>query len=140
MSRFPGISPNKGQALEKKLVGLGLDRTTVIEKFVRSGGPGGQHINKTATCVYLKHLPTGTEVKVAQERSQALNRFLAWRLLAEKIEEYKHRIKSEKQKRIEKIRRQKRKRSKRAQEKVLQQKKRQAEKKRTRKIQKADWT
>jgi hypothetical protein len=74
-----------------------------------------------------------------RERSQALNRFLAWRLLADKIEERIRGIKSERQKRVEKIRRQKRKRSKRAKEKILKQKKFQAKKKQLRKIGKEDW-
>ena len=111
----------------------------MIEKFIRSGGPGGQKVNKVATCVYLKHVSTGIEVKMSRERSQALNRFLAWRLLAEKIEERIRGIKSERQKRIEKIRRQKRKRSKRAKEKILKQKKFQAMKKKLRKVIKEEW-
>ncbi len=138
MLRYFGVSPDKEKALEERLEKLGVQNKDVIEKFIRSGGPGGQRVNKTATCVYLKHLPTGIEVKMARERSQALNRFLAWRLLAEKIEERILRIKTERQKRIEKIRRQKRKRSKRAQEKILREKKRKAEKKRFRKIRRED--
>ncbi len=113
---------------------FGLDKKDVVEKFIRSGGKGGQNANKTATCVYLKHLPTGIEVKMSRERSQALNRFLAWRLLAEKLKERALGIQSKRQKDIEKIRRQKRKRSKRAKEKILKAKKRQAEKKQLRKI------
>src|SRR3989338_2658772 len=99
------------------------NKKDVIEKFIRSGGKGGQNVNKTATCVYLKHIPTGIEVKMSRERSQSLNRFLAWRLLAEKIAERDHSIKSARQQKIEKIRRQKRKRSKRAKEKMLRDKK-----------------
>lgn len=139
MNRFPGVSPQKGKILEQRLDRLVLNRSTVLEKFIRSGGPGGQHVNKTATCVYLKHLPTGLEVKVARERSQALNRFLAWRLLAEKIEERELKIKTEKRKKIEKIKRQKRKRSKRAKEKVLLQKKLRSKKIQARRIQSHDW-
>ena len=138
MLRYFGVSPDKEKALEDRLRKLGIQEKDVIEKFIRSGGPGGQKVNKVSTCVYLKHIPTGVEVKMARERSQALNRFLAWRLLAEKIEERTLRIKSEKRKRIEKIRRQKRKRSKRAKEKVLREKKRKAEKKKLRKIRRED--
>jgi protein subunit release factor B len=80
------IRPEKQKALEEALVRLGIRREEVVEQFVRSRGPGGQKVNKTSTAVYLKHLPTGLEVKIQRERSQTLNRFLAWRLLAEKIE------------------------------------------------------
>ena len=117
------VNPNKQKALEEKLSRLGIREQDVIEKFIRSSGPGGQHVNKASTCVYLKHLPTGMEVKMAQGRSQALNRFLAWRLLADKIEQKIMGEKSARQKAIEKIRRQKRKRSKRSKEKMLREKK-----------------
>ena len=96
---------------------------------MRSSCPGGQKTNKTATCVYLKHLPTGIEVKCQKERSQALNRFLARRILVNKIEQMVLGKKSAEQQRIAKIRRQKRKRSKRAKEKMLKFKKKRVEKK-----------
>jgi protein subunit release factor B len=132
------LNPEKEKALEARLSRLGIRKSDVTEKFIRSGGPGGQRTNKTATCVYLKHIPSGIEVKVARERSQALNRFLAWRLLADKIEEKILKVKSERRKKIEKIRRQKRKRSKRAKEKILRSKKIRAQKKKLRKISKKD--
>lgn len=100
-----------------------IKKSDIIEKFIRSGGPGGQNVNKTATGVYLKHLPTGIEVKMTQERSQAVNRLLAWRRLEEKIAERLNQQKSERQRQIEKIRRQKRRRSRRSKEKTLKQKK-----------------
>ena len=115
-----------------------LNKKDVVEKFIRSGGKGGQNVNKNATCVYLKHIPTGIEVKMSRERSQAVNRFLAWRLLAEKIKERSKGIKTKRRQKIEKIRRQKRKRSKRAKEKILKNKKKQAKKKRHRKISRED--
>ena len=104
----------------------------IEEKFIRSSGKGGQHVNKVSTCVYLKHIPYGIEVKCQSERSQALNRFLARRRLADKIEANILGEKSKEQQNIAKIRRQKRKRSKRAKEKMLIEKKKQADKKKTR--------
>jgi len=123
------VSPEKEKALNDRLIKLGINKNDIIEKFIRSGGAGGQNVNKTSTCVYLKHLPSGLEVKMSRERSQALNRFLAWRLLADKIEEKTTGALSKRQQEIEKIRRQKRKRSKRAKEKVLKEKKIQSLKK-----------
>lgn len=132
-------TPDKEKALEDRMQRLGIQKQDVIEKFIRSGGPGGQKVNKVATCVYLKHVPTGIEVKMSRERSQALNRFLAWRLLADKIEERIKGVESERQRRIEKIRRQKRKRSKRAKEKILREKQILSKKKKFRKISKEEW-
>jgi len=114
-----GVSPDKEQALADRMEALGIREEDIVEKFIRSGGHGGQNVNKVATCVYLKHLPTGTEVKCQQERFQSLNRYLARRILTDKIEVAILGRKSEEEKRIAKIRRQKRKRSKRAKEKML---------------------
>jgi protein subunit release factor B len=124
-----GVSETKQKALREKMERLGIREEDLVEKFIRSGGRGGQNVNKVATCVYLKHEPTGIEVKVQRERTQALNRFLARRRLADKVEAERLGKKSEEQKRRQKIRRQKRKRSKRAKEKMLREKKLQAEKK-----------
>lgn len=126
---FFGVRPEKEKALFDRMQKYGIREADLIEKFIRSSGKGGQHLNKASTCVYLKHIPTGIEVKVQQERSQSLNRFLARRLLVQKIEEKVLKIKSKEQKRIEKIRRQKRRRSRRAKEKMLKDKKRISEKK-----------
>ena len=114
-----GVSPDKEKALEERMERLGIRESDLVEKFIRSGGHGGQNVNKVATCVYLKHLPSGVEVKCQQERSQALNRYLARRILADKIEAAVLGRQSAEEQRIAKLRRQKRKRSKRAKEKML---------------------
>jgi len=124
---FFGVTHEKEEALRQRMERLGIKEQDLVEKFVRSQGKGGQNVNKVATCVYLKHLPTGFEVKCQQERSQSLNRFLARRILADKIESVIAGKKSEEQQRIEKIRRQKRRRSRRAKAKMLEDKRHHAE-------------
>jgi protein subunit release factor B len=118
-----GVNFKKQGDIAKKFEKYGVKESDIEEKFVRSPGKGGQNVNKVATAVYLKHLPSGTEVKYHKERTQGLNRFLARRLLVEKIEENILGKMSEKQQKIERLRRQKRKRSKRAKEKILKAKK-----------------
>ena len=127
-----GPSPEKLQGLAVRMAALGISRSDIEEHFVRSSGHGGQNINKVSTCVWLKHLPTGLEVKCQDSRSQFMNRFLALRRLIEKIEEQRRGAMSEKRMAIEKIRRQKRKRSKRAKRKMLENKAIQGEKKQNR--------
>ena len=90
---------------------LGIREADIEESFIRSGGKGGQHVNKASTCVYLKHIPSNIEVKCQKERSQALNRYHARVLLINKLDEMMRGRESEEQKRIEKLRRQKRKRN-----------------------------
>ena len=126
------FSQRKEKTLYDRMERLGINESDIIERFIRSSGAGGQKVNKTSTCVYLKHIPSGIEVKCQKERSQALNRFLARRILADKIEQVQLGEKSEEEQRIAKIKRQKRKRSKRAKEKILRIKKIQSEKKKSR--------
>ena len=82
--------------------GLGIQESDIVERFIRSSGHGGQNVNKVSTCVYLKHLPTGIEVKCQQERYQAANRFFARRLLVQKIEQHDARKQSEEQQKLRK--------------------------------------
>jgi peptide chain release factor len=127
-----GISPEKEEALRRRMEGLGIFEKDIEETFIRSGGHGGQNVNKVATCVRLKHVPSGVEVKCQEERYQSLNRYLARRILTDKVEKILLGKKSEEEQRIAKIRRQKRKRSKRAKDKMLADKRVQSEKKKDR--------
>lgn len=131
MGMFP-VSISKEKELKVKMDALNIREDEIEESFVRSGGKGGQKVNKTSTCVYLKHIPTGIEVKCQEERSQSLNRYRARVILIKKVEQLIKGRESEEIQRIEKIRRQKRKRSKRAKEKMLAEKKITSEKKKLR--------
>jgi protein subunit release factor B len=123
------VSSEKEKALLDRMASLGIAESDLRETFVRSSGPGGQKVNKTSSCVQLVHIPTGLTVKCQRERSQAMNRFLARRLLLDRIEKLQKGVVEAEKDRAEKIRRQKRKRSKRAREKMLDAKHRQSEKK-----------
>lgn len=131
-----GLSKEAKDRLIKKMETLGIREDDLIEKFILGSGSGGQKINKTSSCVYLKHIPTGIEIKCQQDRSRDINRYRARQELCERIEEITLQEKSKKQQLIEKIRRQKRKRSKRAQEKILVSKKQRSNIKTLRKIDK----
>jgi protein subunit release factor B len=85
VSKF-GVTAQKEDELRARMVACGLAETDIEESFVRSGGPGGQHVNRTESCVYLRHKPTGLEVKMQKARSQGLNRFYARRRLCELLE------------------------------------------------------
>lgn len=126
------VSAEKEKALFKRMDQLGVSEEDLQETFVRSSGPGGQKVNKTSTCVYLQHLPTKIAVKCQRERYQSINRYIARKILTDKIEKMILGKKSEEQQRIEKIRRQKRKRSKRAKLKMLEEKKKHSQKKKER--------
>ncbi len=127
-----GVKKSKERELRRRMKKLKIYEKDLKENFVRSSGRGGQRANKVATCVYLKHIPTGVEVKCQRERVQSINRFLARRLLTDKIESMILKKKSREQQRIEKIRRKKRKRSKKAKERMLEEKKKRSEKKKMR--------
>ena len=113
------VSPEKEKALEARMGRLGVSEGDLRETFIRSSGPGGQKVNKTSSCVFLVHVPTGLSVKCQRERSQSLNRFIARRLLLDKIERQEKGIADAEKERREKIRRQKRKRTQRTKEKML---------------------
>lgn len=111
MLRF-AVSEEKNIWLRERMKALGIREDDIQEKFVRSSGKGGQKVNKSATCVYLKHIPTGIEIKCMKDRSQSINRFLARRELLIKIEELLGQ--SPKELKKGKIRKQKSKKRKRA--------------------------
>jgi protein subunit release factor B len=117
MIRFP-VSEEKNRWLQERMQALGIGERDIEEKFIRSSGSGGQKVNKSSTCVYLRHIPTGIEVKCMKERSQSLNRFFARRELVERVSKRTGQITSDDIK-MEKITRQKAKRRKRAKEKYL---------------------
>jgi len=124
-----GVGLEKEKRLREKMSSCGILEEEIVENFVRSRGPGGQNVNKTSTCVYLKHIPTGLEVKCQKERSQALNRYLARQLLIKKIDNLILGQLSQERQHIEKVRRQKRRRSRRAKLKILETKHWHAQKK-----------
>jgi protein subunit release factor B len=127
------ITFGKWKQLEERLLSLGILEKDLHEHFIRSSGHGGQNVNKVSTCVYLKHEPSGLEVKCQKTRSQQNNRYFARQILAEKLEQQILGVESKKAKEIYKLKKQKQKRSKRAKEKMLRLKALRSEKKSQRK-------
>jgi protein subunit release factor B len=128
MGAFP-VGLEKSELLERRMTELGVKEAEIEESFVRSGGHGGQNVNKTSTCVMLVHRPTAIQVKCQTTRQQALNRYLARQLLLDKIEKQQKGFLAAERDEIEKIRRKKRKRSRRAKERLLADKARHSAKK-----------
>lgn len=122
-------SADKLAQLAQRMTALGVQESDIEETFVRSGGAGGQKVNKSSSCVMLLHRPSGLRVKCQTTRYQGMNRFLARRLLLDKIEEKQKGYVATQRAERERIRRQKRKRSRRAKERILAAKARQSEKK-----------
>jgi len=109
-----GVTPRKQAELETRMASLGLREQDLQEKFIHSSGPGGQRVNKTASCVYLKHLPTGLEVKMQRERQQRLNRYYARKRLCELLEEQRLGVESPGALKAARIRKQKQRRRRRS--------------------------
>ena len=127
------ITSKKWDQLHLKMKELRIFENDIEENFILGSGHGGQKLHKTESCVYIKHKPTGIQVKCQQSRLRDSNRYFARRLLCEKVEYLLFKKKSEKQQAIEKIRRQKKKRSKRAKQKILDEKHKQSDQKKLRK-------
>jgi protein subunit release factor B len=117
------MQAKKWAELHNTMDKIGLFEADLQEKFILGSGSGGQNLHKTASTVYLKHIPTGIEIKCQETRSRDDNRLYARRRLCEKFIEQILKEKSERQKAAEKIRRQKRRRSRKAKEKMLENKK-----------------
>ncbi|MBS0624009.1 MAG: peptide chain release factor-like protein [Verrucomicrobia bacterium] len=132
------ISRQKWEALEKRLTDLGVQQEDMTIKSILGSGPGGQHVNKKATTVYLKHHPTEIEIKCGQERSQTLNMYRALQTLCDKLEQLQKGEQSKLAKEAAKIRKQKQRRSRRQKHKLVEQKRELTEKKELRKPPKED--
>ena len=113
------VSPEKIAALEQSMATLGIREEDLLEKFVRGSGSGGQKINKTSNCVFLKHLPTGVCIKCQIDRSREMNRFLARRELCDQLDAIRQGKAIAKTQAIEKLRRQKRPRSQRSKQRSI---------------------
>ena len=116
------ITPSKWRALQQRMQELDILDADLQEKFILGSGHGGQKIQKTASCVQLKHEPTGIIIKCQQSRLRDDNRYHARAMLCDKIDEQVNQEKSKKRQEIEKIRRQKRRRSRKAKLKILENK------------------
>ncbi len=119
-------------ALIAKAEFLSVKPEDIDEQFIRGSGHGGQKINKTNSCVQLRHIPTGIEVRCQKHREQSKNRLSAYKLLLLKIEEQKLGKQSAIAQKIFKLKKQKARRSRKAQQKVLEAKKIRGEVKRLR--------
>lgn len=113
------LSSEKTDALAQRMSTLGITDADLLEKFVRGSGAGGQKINKTSNCVFLKHLPSGVCIKCQIDRSREMNRFLARRELCDQLEAIRDGRAFAKTQAIEKMRRQKRPRSQRSKQRSV---------------------
>jgi peptide chain release factor len=123
------VSPEKQAALDARIAKLRITEDDLVEKFILGSGSGGQKINKTSSCVYLKHLPSGIEVKCQAGRSREMNRFLARHELCERLEGIRRKKIQDQIDEQEKNRRQNRPPSRRSKQRSVVEKRRVSEKK-----------
>ncbi|MFY7842797.1 MAG: peptide chain release factor family protein [Rhabdochlamydiaceae bacterium] len=114
------VTPHKWLSLQQEWEKLGIKEGDIIEKFILGSGSGGQKINKTSSCVYLKHIPSGYEIKCQKYRSREINRYLAKRGLVEYLKKELYGTKTTKEKQIEKIQKQKKRRNRKRERKIEQ--------------------
>jgi peptide chain release factor len=127
------VTKEKWEKLQRRMEELKIAEEDLVEKFILGSGSGGQKINKTSSCVYLKHIPSGIEIKCQQDRLRDCNRFFARRILCDRLEEKEDKENSATLQKIEKIRRQKKRRARKTKEKLLADKRALSEKKSLRK-------
>lgn len=127
------LSPEKQAALDARMAALGIAEDDLVEKFVLGSGSGGQKINKTSSCVYLKHLPSSIEVKCQANRSREMNRFQAREDLCDRIEGIRRDKARAKIDEVEKRRRQNRPLSRRSKQRSVAEKRQTSRKKNLRK-------
>lgn len=128
-----GLNPvEQDDPLTRRMATLGITESDLEESFVRSGGHGGQNVNKVSTCVLLVHRPSGIQVKCQESRHQGQNRAAARRMLLDKIEAQRREKAAAERAQAEKVRRQKRKRSQAAKNRMLADKSRRSQKKQLR--------
>jgi protein subunit release factor B len=123
------ISKDKEDDIKRLMHKIGLKEEDLIEKFILGSGRGGQNLQKTYSCVYLKHVPSGIEVKCQKDRSREINRWLARRAICEKFQNEILLQKTKKIQEIEKIRRQKKTRSRKQKRKMIEDKRKHHQKK-----------
>lgn len=116
------IGTDKWDKLQTWMQLLHINEDDLVEKFILGSGKGGQKLHKTASTVYLKHIPSGLEIKCQEARSQEKNRYYARLRLCEKLHTLIRNEKTKKQQQAEKLKRQKKRRSRRAKNRMLDEK------------------
>jgi len=127
------VTKDKWEKLAVLMAKLQIDESDLVEKFIIGSGSGGQKLHKTSSSVYLKHIPSGIEVKSQDSRSREGNRYFARSRLCEKLQVAIGEEKTKEQQRVEKLRRQKKRRSRKSKQKMLDEKSIQGQQKQLRK-------